>query len=313
MQNIYSNLSGIIRTDRYQSGAVHHCTLDAENEMATSCGTLIPRCGDMNVRRKNTSSLSFFENGALKRVALEQQTRVKTPLGAMPAELVTFYGSGALKRFFPLDGQISGYWSEQDEEGLLEALNLKLPSGDVTAKIIGCCFYESGAVKSLTLWPSQTIHVNTGFGPIAVRHGLSFYENGALKSLEPARITAVPTPIGLLKAYDAAANGINADVNSLELSSNGQIAALTVPYTTFTVQNRDGHVDTIEPVLTVNPLDDESIIELPVRIRFAEDSVIFSVNGKQSVFHLDARFTVEPKKCTQTSCKSCTACGLCRS
>ncbi len=314
MQSLYSNLAGIARTDRCRSGAVRHCTLDMKNEIPTSCGVLIPRYGETTVRRKNTSSLSFYENGALRRVALERQMPVKTPLGVKPAELVTFYSSGAIKRFFPLDGQLSGYWSEQDEEGLLEALELKLPIGEIKAKIIGCCFYESGAIKSLTLWPTQAVDVNTSFGTVSVRHGLSFYENGALKSLEPARITAVPTQIGLLKAYDPGAVGVNADACSLELNTQGGIIALTVPHTKLTAHCGDGHTETIEPVMAVNPLDDENVIELPVRVHFTDDSVILSVNGQQSEYDLrSTRILTEPKKQPSAKCSggNCAACGLC--
>ncbi len=314
MQYVYDKLTGIARTDRYPGGAVGHCTLDVKNEISTGCGMLIPRYGEITMRRKTTSSLSFYENGALKRIALEQQTRVKTPLGEMPAELVTFYKGGSLKRFFPLDGQISGYWSEQDEEGLLEALAFKLPSGEIKAKIIGCCFYESGAVKSLTLWPTQTVRVNAGFGTVPVRHGISFYESGALRSLEPAYPTALPTPIGLLKAYDAAACGINADLNSLEFDEQGRVIALTVPNTKITAQGIDGHTETVAPVLAVNPLDDESMIEIPVRVSFTEGSVILSVNGRQCDYDLhNTKFTVQHTKPLQTACsgQNCAACGLC--
>ena len=314
MQNSLQNLAGIVRTDYYRSGAVRHCTLDAKNEVSTNCGKLIPRFGEMTVRRKNTSSLSFYENGAVKRVALEQQMPVKTPLGEISAELVTFYKSGALKRFFPLDGQINGYWSEQDEEGLLEALELKLPIGGLKAKIIGCCFYENGAVKSLTLWPTQTVHVNTDFGNVSVRSGLSFFENGALKSLEPAQPTAVPTPIGLLKAYDAAAVGINADTNSLEFDESGSVCALTVPGTIFKATRSDGRAETVGPVMAVSPLDDESMIEIPVRVCFANGSVILSVNGQPNEYDLKStQFIIEPKKQLPAKCSggNCAACGMC--
>ena len=313
MQNVFKSFSGVARADRYHSGAEHHCTLDMKNKIQASCGVLIPRYGEAIVRRKNSSSLSFYENRNIKRIALEQQMTVKTPLGFMPAELVTFYQCGALKRFFPRDGQISGYWSEQDEEGLLEAVDIRLPFGSMKAKIIGCCFYESGKLKSITLWPTQTIHADTGFGSIAVRHGLSFYENGAIRSLEPAYPTTVSTPIGLLKAYDAAAVGINADFNSLAFDESGRVCALIVPSTIFKAVCGD-RTDTIEPVMSVNPLDGESLIELPVRVRFTECSVYLSVNGQQREYDLQStQFTIEPKKRSAVKCAggNCAACGLC--
>ncbi len=314
MRDIMGSLTGVVRTVALGGGAVQHCTLDKRNEINTRCGVLVPRYGEMNVRRRNNSSMSFYENGAVKRIALEQQTLVVTPLGKKPAELVTFYQSGALKRFFPLDGQISGYWSEQDEEGLLETLNLTLPSGELRAKIIGCCFYENGAVRSLTLWPTQTVQVDAGFGLVDVRHGLSFYKNGKLQSLEPARETAVLTPAGILKAYDASAVGVHGDVNSLVFDERGHVAALTVPGTVFKAFCDDGRTETIAPLSVTDPLDNESVIEQPVKVSFSGDSVSFESGDRKIAFNLRRTriFTVPVQqakpRCAGTNCSQCQMC-----
>lgn len=314
MKNIFESLKGVTRMDDSKSAAVRHYNLDKENKIPTSCGTLVPRWGNMNVRRKNTSSVSFYENGAVKRIALETQAPIKTPLGFYPAELVTFYRSGALKRFFPLDGQISGYWSEQDEEKLLDTLSFTLPFGEVSAKIIGCCFYESGALKSMTLWPSQKIDLPTSFGLVSVRSGFSLYENGALKSIEPASLTAVPTSIGLLKAYDSEAVGINADSSSLAFDEQGTVITLTVPSTRFKATGSDGQTAVIEPVLTVNPLDDESVIELPVKVSFESGKVRLNVGENNRVFE-HASFVIEAIKRPKTACAGldCSQCQMCSS
>jgi hypothetical protein len=316
MLKIIKNLKGIARVEYSKSGSVRHCTLDKENEITTSCGTMIPRWGEMNVRRKNTSSVSFYKSGEVKRIALEEQTRIKTPLGDYPAELVTFYESGAVKRFFPLDGQISGYWSEKDEEKLLESLSFALPFGGIEAKIIGCCFYESGALKSITLWPSQTVKLPTSFGLVSVRNGFSLYENGELKSVEPTRPTAVPTPIGLLKAYDSNAVGINADNSSLMFDAQGGIYALTVPGTRFTVSRSDGKTTVIEPLTAMNPLDDETVIEIPVKDSFSGKAVCFDAGGHISVFDISqSAFAIETIKQPKTGCAGldCSQCQLCLS
>ncbi len=316
MQNIFESLTGITRLEYSKSAAVRHCNLDKENEISTSCGTLVPRWGEMNVRRKNTSSVSFYENGAVKRIALEEQTHIKTPLGLYPAELVTFYKSGTIKRFFPLDGQISGYWSEQDEEKLLDTLRFVLPFGEVSAKIIGCCFYESGALKSVTLWPSQTVKLPTSFGSVSVRNGFSLYEDGDLKSIEPARLTAVPTPIGLLKTYNSGAVGINADSNSLSFDDRGTVITLTAPGTRFKATGSDGQTAVIEPLLAVNPLDDESVIEIPVKVSFLSGKVCFNMGEKEHVFDVNhASFTIEAIKRPKIGCSglNCSQYHLCSS
>ena len=317
MNDVFDSLQGVVRTDYASNGTVRHCTLNKKNEISSRCGVLVPRYGEMDKRRKNNSSISFYANGAVKRIALERQMPVETPLGSMPAELVTFYESGALKRFFPRNGQISGFWSEQDEEGLLEPISLALPFGEVRAKIVGCCFYESGAIKSLTLWPSQAIQVDTGIGILAVRQGLSFYESGAIQSLEPARATDVPTPIGILRAYDDAAVGIHGDSNSLEFDEKGDIAALTVPGTAVTVMCDDGYTTVIEPVLAIDPLDGESVIELPVRVSFLGNTVLLEVNGRHCAFDLHrSRFIAEVKRHTDTMPRcagNCAQCRMCQS
>ena len=40
------------------------------------------------------------------------------------AEQVSFYESGALKRIFPLNGTLSGYWTQEDEAKLATPLTL---------------------------------------------------------------------------------------------------------------------------------------------------------------------------------------------
>jgi hypothetical protein len=66
---------------------------------------LIPFYGEDSLRRKYKASVTFYGNRALKAVSLDAQQEVLTPIGEMPAELVTFYDTGELKRVFPLDGK----------------------------------------------------------------------------------------------------------------------------------------------------------------------------------------------------------------
>ena len=48
----------------------------------------------------------------------------------MDAELVTFHADGSLRRVFPLNGKLSGYWTEADEGALAKAMELSTPLGE---------------------------------------------------------------------------------------------------------------------------------------------------------------------------------------
>ncbi|HEX2925238.1 MAG TPA: hypothetical protein VHP38_03115, partial [Ruminiclostridium sp.] len=215
MNDISEKLSGIVSAFCYDSGRIKECILSQKNIIHTKYGKLIPKYGPDEVRRKYCHSISFYESGAVKSISLETSTRIETPLGTFPAELVTFYENGSLKRIFPLNGHLNGYWSEADEEKLCEEFQFSFPFGSFRTKIIGLCFYECGSLKSMTLWPGETVILRTSFGLLPVRIGFSLFESGKLKSAEPAYEITVSTPIGSVEAYDENVVGIHADCNSL--------------------------------------------------------------------------------------------------
>ena len=196
----YGTLVGVTGYDTYFDGCVKACIVDRENEIETEYGRFVPQYSvvepGMNRMKKRRSSVAFHDNGVVKSIALEKQTKVMTAIGEFPVELITFYTSGKLNRIFPLNGQINGYWSEEDEAGLCETYKFTFPLGSFQAKIIGIRFYESGKVKSITLWPGEIISVMTPKGSLKVKSGISFYEDGSIKSVEPAVKTLVDTPIG---------------------------------------------------------------------------------------------------------------------
>jgi len=108
--------------------------------------------------KKQLAVLSFYKSGNIKSISLEQQTEISTPIGIFPAELVTFYEDGSINSLFPLNGQISGFWSEEEEGELAQKYHFSFPFGDFYAKIIGLRFYPDGRVRSLILWPNETNH-----------------------------------------------------------------------------------------------------------------------------------------------------------
>lgn len=110
MQNKFSS-------DRHRISRNRHGNIDTVNVgekiiLETSVGNLVPRYTLDEQSRKKESPVRFYKTGQLKSVPLEEPTDIATPVGMIQAELVTFYKSGALWRIFPLDGRISGYWTQ---------------------------------------------------------------------------------------------------------------------------------------------------------------------------------------------------------
>ena len=223
----------------YETGELKGVKLGDKNMVLTHAGELIPFYTE-TPRRKNKESLTFHKNGLIKAIALEEQQEIMTPIGEFPAELVTFYESGELSRFFPLDGQISGFWSEKDEKELNIPFSFEFEFGAFTASLVGISFYKSGDIKSITLFPGEIININSPAGNLNAKTGFSLYENGGIKNIEPATPSPVKTPIGVLTAFDTQAVGISADDCSLKFDEDGRIISLINISDTIFVQSENG-------------------------------------------------------------------------
>ncbi|MCX7714536.1 MAG: hypothetical protein N2171_02250 [Clostridia bacterium] len=320
MSNIYKNLIGIASEEKYPNGAVKSCILEKENKILTVCGELIPKYSEENVRKKYKASISFFKSGEIKSIYMENQTPIKTPLGVYPAEFVTFYESGALKRFFPLDGKISGYWTEDDEANLCENLQFSLDIGTFKAKIINVCFYENGNLKSVTLWPGQEIILNTNVGLLPVRIGFSLHENGTIETIEPAYEIPVLTPIGIINAYDETAVGIIGDKNSLEFDVEGNVISIITSTSRIAIFAENNKQETAEPSLKSHPLEDDKFIKEPLKIVF-DNNMVYFYNDIKDVrqYSLDScKFVTindNPISNIRNACPTggdCLKCSLCK-
>jgi hypothetical protein len=211
----------------FPSGELEGIKLSEKNTILTHAGELVPAFTETN-RRKNKYSVEFYKSGMIKAVALDEVQEISTPIGEFPAELVTFFQTGELKRFFPLDGKISGMWSEAEEKALGIPLSFEFPFTSFSAIISGVAFYKSGRIRSVTLFPGETISIKTKYGDIPTRNGFSLYESGSLESLEPASPVQIKTPGGTITAFDPNAVGINADLNSLVFEEDGAFRSFTV-------------------------------------------------------------------------------------
>jgi hypothetical protein len=215
---------------------------------------------------------------------------------------------------FPVDGQISGFWSEEEEREMNIPLTFDFSFTVFTAMLSSLCFYKSGAIKSITLFPGERINVETPFGSFSVRHGFSLYETGALKSFEPAAPVKIHTPIGNLTAFDPMSHGVSADENSVTLSVAGQVIGIKTIANRIMAQPDGGAVRWHAPVKKPHPCSDELPYYQPLDLAFDESSLTITDDEPHayplatSHFSVSA-FTDGSLGCSPADCANCSLCG----
>jgi len=252
----------------FEDGAVMSCAPSGEVALETGCGPLVPQYTTDDLRRRTVQALSFHATGALRAVPLERPTRIDTPAGPMEVELVTFHPDGSLCRAFPLNGKLSGYWTQEDEGGLAKPLRLKTPLGVIEKRVIGVYFNPEGTLLSLTLWPGDTLEVPSPAGPLTARVGVSFGPDGSLRSLEPAKPQRVATPAGVIQAYDLDAIGICGDLNSLEFWPDGAVKRVSTNLTRVLATGPDGAKAEFCPELRESLCGDGDKEIVPMQLAF---------------------------------------------
>ena len=312
----YGVFSGISAAEYDQAGAVRNIRLTEKNMLISHAGELVPSYTADNPRKKYKPSVSFHPNGMVKSVSLEEQQEVMTPIGDIPAELVTFYSSGELRRVFPLDGKISGFWPEEEERALNIPFHFSLGFTDFSALLTGICFYRSGAIRSITLFPKEEIDVIIPDGGcVRTRKGFSMHEDGALQSLEPAVPTPVKTPVGILTAYDETCDGICADDCSLHYDGQGRIESVVTSGDRIAVITKESSTRYFAPAIRPSLVDEAAVMRVPIRFFFdyTENTVrIMDAVGKEHYFPLtESTFHVYPNAiggCTPQQCANCHLC-----
>jgi len=271
---------------------------------------LVPLFQDNEVRRKTGKPITFYPNGCLKNLPLQDQTGIPTPLGLLPSEYLAFYEAGSLRRVFPLDGKLSGYWTEEDERNLAYEMDFQFSCGRFKSRIIGIQFYPNGSVQSITLWPGELVTVKSPL-PIEVRTGLSFYPGGELKTLEPARPTPVQTPVGTVYAYNCQALGLNGDANSLCFSEEGTLMSLLTSTDEIEITGKTGEKHLFRPGLSPNLFNPEVMDPVPLKVEFAGNKILLYQDGVKEFNILDHTFAVKPlaSQAGCSGCSSCTGCG----
>jgi antitoxin component YwqK of YwqJK toxin-antitoxin module len=291
LETKYGVLQGVTNAVFYENSSLKKCTLEEPNEISTPYGKYIPQHEDDRERRKRAKSLSFSKNGSLESICLQQQQTIQTSVGLIPAEKLTFYESGKLKRVFPLDGKISGFWGEEDEYALATELELDTPFGPLYKKLIALYFYEDGAIKSFTFWPEDSITVPTPLGTLEAQVGISYYNDGKLHSLEPRSPTLVATPIGEIRAFNTSISGLHGDSNSLSFYEDGQIKTLVTSTDHIIVADSQGNQVVEKPGRKPSLCSDSATEIEPLLVEFLGDKVRF--NGKSEYNLAEHTFTID--------------------
>lgn len=308
----YGDLKGLTYSETFDNGILKGCAFDEKNSIHTPVGVLVPNYGPSSLRNREGLSLEFFKTGQIRSIDLEEATAVSTSLGMLFAERISFYESGSIHRLFPLNGRINGYWTENDEYTLAQPITFDLPIGSFSAKIISLSFYESGALKSLTLWPRDIIEISSPDGLVKVRYGFSLYENGNLKSFEPALPEPVTTPVGIILAYDSNAHGINCDQNSVTYAPDGTLRSLLTSNNGLMLTSPSGK-QFVEPQMKPGTLDPEIMVPEPMTIVFSDnkmeilqdDLIVVDLTLSQ----VRSILVHDPLKKSCGDCASCSHCG----
>lgn len=223
----------------HPDGTPMSCTPSGPVTLHTPAGDLVPQYSADDLRRRTIQAVTFHPGGGLRSLALEGSQPVATPGGVLMAEMVTFHDDGGVKRVFPLNGRLSGFWNQEDEDALAEAVEVDTPVGPLRAKIICLCFARGGRLRSVALWPGETVMVPTPVGTVSARMGVAFGPGGEVQCLEPAEPVDVVTPAGVVRAFDPDAVGISGEAGSLVFEGDG-LRRVTTVHTALDVRGADG-------------------------------------------------------------------------
>lgn len=313
LQMPFGILSGVSTINTSKQGLLESVVLTEKNIIVTHVGELYPAYSQ-TPRRKHKPSIEFFPNGLTKAVALEEQQEVQTPIGELPAELVTFYDSGELHRVFPTDGQISGFWTEDEERDWNFPLSFDLGFTAFTARINSICFYQSGAIQSITLYPGEIITLQIKIGTFSVKDGFSLYETEALRSFEPAKPTTIPTPIGSIIAHNPLSQGVCADFGSVILSESGSVLQIKTDANRILVQPKDAPLQWHTPVSIPHPCSDDAPYYQPLTLSFTPETITITDTATHTYSLTDCHFSVTPFSdgsvgCSPADCANCSLCS----
>ena len=189
----------------------------------TKYGNLLPGSGASDYSKKHRCAVSYYDSVSLRSVYLEEPSVLSFPAGDYQTELITFYEDGNVKRIFPLYGQISAYWSIEEEAENAPYYDFPIAGEELHIRPQCIFFYPSGKIRAITLWPSDEISVKTPVGSIRTKLGVELYENGNIRSIEPVYGTVISTPEGIIKPYRFRMVMMHAENATLKFDEEGRV------------------------------------------------------------------------------------------
>lgn len=243
----------------------------------TKYGIFKPCSDTSDLRKKYRCTVDYYKNGALRSLYLQEPETVSFPAGDYQAELMTFYEDGSIKRVFPLYGRLSAYWGPEDELAAAPFYVFGIEGEEVRIRPQCLYFYPSGRLRSITLWPTDTVKVRTPAGEIETRLGIELHENGRIRSIEPVYNTVISTPYGDVKPFTYREIMLHAEGSSLVFSEEGDLVSLSTIISGITAGD-----ETYRP----------GGYRQPLKVVFERDELIISRQNEPDV-HIDpARVTV---------------------
>jgi hypothetical protein len=298
-------LNGVLSSKTDRPSQYTSIWLGQPNTIRTPYGDFVPRHSKPDYRRRDGASLTLYANGSLRSIELEEQTAVVTPQGDWEAEFVLFYEEGPVMAVFPRNGKLGFGWTQKDEGEILERHNFNLSFGSFSAKVINLRFHKSGALRSVTLWPGETVALDTPAGKIKVRTGFTLHEDGSLRSVEPATPTPVETPAGMVTAYNPMNSGIDATMASLVFDASGDVAEVTTGGVIEVHDRATGVTRQIASALFAG-LSESTVNMKPLRVSFKPGHATIDDTEKAFVFDLancDFRFDFDAKATLSMTCE----------
>ncbi len=251
--------------------------------LETSVGNLVPRYTIGDNGRKKEAPVKFYKSGELKSLPLEDRTDIETSVGTIKSELLIFYKDGSLWRAFPLNGQVTGFWTEENEFELAELLDIPTSLGLITVKPIYLQFYETGELESILFWPSERVTINSPVGKVLIHKGICFHKNGTVKGFEPVEEISIKTPIGRLNVYDPDPNGIHAESHSINFHEDGSIHSLITATNHITALKDGAEVQSFSPKMVASYCHEGAFFVSPLKVVFEADTISFINENKSAI------------------------------
>ena len=194
-------------------------------------------CSDASdLRKKYRTPVENYPDGTVRSIYLQEPEEVTLPEGVFQAELMTFYEDGNIKRLFPLYGQLSSYWGVEDEVKNAPEYVFTINGQNISIRPQCIYFYPSGKIRSITLWPVDTITVNTPVGTVTSKLGIEVYEDKTIRRIEPAFGTVLSTRYGDARPFMVRKHMMHAEDASMRFDTEGNLISFATLQTKVEVE-----------------------------------------------------------------------------